>query len=142
MTPSDPPSSPALGPVSIPSWTEQDDVLRTLWGQGEKPEMIAEKLGRSVAAVMTRAARLGLPRRFSPGRKPSRNKDAAKQITRRSTRQVVDTGASLPQYVERICLMCLTKFPSAGRHNRICQSCKETPEYAHGSALPDVSLPE
>jgi hypothetical protein len=55
-------------PSMTPSWTEQDEVLTSLWQKGDKPEQIALALNRSVAAVMTRAARLGLQRRFAPGR--------------------------------------------------------------------------
>ncbi len=54
---------------SPPSWLDQDVALRRLWEENKTPEAIAEELGRSIAAIMTRAARLGLPRRSAPGRK-------------------------------------------------------------------------
>ncbi|MBI1273796.1 MAG: hypothetical protein GC131_06910 [Alphaproteobacteria bacterium] len=130
---------------AVPSWADQDEMLRSLWQEGKQPEEIAEKLGRSVAAVMTRAARLGLPRRFAPGRKPSQ-KRAEGEVTqpgmaRRYTTPAAEAKPAEPM-VERVCLMCLTKFPSAGRHNRICNSCKDSNDYAAGNRLPDLDFPE
>ena len=126
----------------VPSWTAQDLQLKSMWESGDPPQKIADVLGRSVAAVMTRAARLGLPRRFAPGRKPlpkvpgerivTRTRMAAMAITR-PDKQVV---TSL-----RVCLMCLSKFQSAGPHNRICGGCRESPEYTAGSRLPDLDFP-
>ncbi len=127
--------------AGAPNWNVQDPTLKQMWETGDPPQKIAEALGRSVAAVMTRAARLGLPRRFAPGRKPLpkdgsdmrsaiRAKSAAASITR------LERPTTL-----RVCLMCLEKFPSAGAHNRICTSCRDTPEYTAGSRLPDLDFP-
>ncbi len=132
-------TSPTLG---MPSWTEQDEQLTALWQKGEKPEAIAEILNRSVAAVMTRAARLGLQRRFAPGRKPK--KLGYDDMNQANMRNMARLNAQLqtvqPQLSHRICLMCLSRFQSQGRHNRICQSCKDSPEYRSASSLPDVDI--
>ncbi len=58
--------------AKVHNWQEQDGILREMWMRNQSPTAIAEALGRSVPAIMTRAARLGLPRRFAPGRKPGR----------------------------------------------------------------------
>ena len=69
------PSAPAppatTGQPTAPGWHDQDGLLRDMWLRNQTPQAIASALGRSVPAVMTRAARLGLPRRSAPGRKPS-----------------------------------------------------------------------
>jgi hypothetical protein len=132
-------TSPTLG---MPSWTEQDEQLTSLWQKGEKPEAIAQILNRSVAAVMTRAARLGLQRRFAPGRKPKKlsYEEMAQANMRNQARLSGQLQTTPPQASHRICLMCLTRFQSAGRHNRICQSCKDSPEYRQASGLPDVNI--
>ncbi|MGE0109346.1 MAG: hypothetical protein AB7S81_06260 [Bdellovibrionales bacterium] len=132
------------------SWQDQDDLLRTLWHQKVPQEDIAENLGRSVAAVMTRAARLGLPRRTAPGRKrgykrtdiPKRAKKKTlvtqtktKRISTKSPANEIDEDS--PEVMMRVCLMCLKKFKSQGRHNRICPTCKGSAEYNTGSSTPD-----
>jgi hypothetical protein len=129
-------------PTLTPSWTEQDEVLTSLWQKGEKPEAIAIALNRSVAAVMTRAARLGLQRRFAPGRKPKKLNDPESALSnlRNAARLSSQMQTTPPQMSHRICLMCLTRFQSQGRHNRICSSCKDSPEYRSGSGLPDVDV--
>lgn len=146
------PSMPeaAGGSASLVSWLDQDDVLRELWLKNMPPSEIATKLNRSVAAIMTRAARLGLPRRFAPGRKAGQRYELSK--TRlpisRAAKKAVDSGDSSsenagdekPQFTSRICLMCLRKFPSAGRHNRICPACKNSHEYISGSRVPDTTF--
>jgi len=139
------------------SWQEQDVVLREMWMDNKSPQVIAEKLSRSVSAIMTRAARLGLPRRTAPGRKPrpqmpddmsggSQQPNTGTRDTRRlpikATAKDIDladkaVAASAP----RICLMCLRTFQSVGRHNRICASCKGSSEYASASTLADIHLP-
>ena len=132
-----------LVPAGGPTWQEQDGVLRDLWLQNLPPPVIAEKLGRSVAAIMTRAVRLGLPRRAAPGRKPGRRLPATDKVTEAKTRLAVraeEQPASLPQAEPRICLMCLTKFASAGRHNRICSPCKGTADYMAASAIPNIHI--
>lgn len=126
----------------MPSWTEQDEQLTALWQKGEKPESIAQILNRSVAAVMTRAARLGLQRRFAPGRKPKKmTYEEMNQANLRNMARLSGQLQTTPSSVSyRICLMCLTRFQSQGRHNRICQSCKDSPEYRQASGLPDVDV--
>lgn len=135
----------ALTPVlGMPSWTEQDEQLTALWQKGDKPDDIAVVLNRSVAAVMTRAARLGLHRRFAPGRKPKKLSDLAENHERmRAQAKLTAQLQTVPsQQVHRICLMCLKRFQSAGRHNRICEDCKGSSEYRSAAGLPDVDVPD
>jgi len=139
-----PPFSAATGAAATPGWHDQDGLLRDMWLCNQSPQAIAEALGRSVPAVMTRAARLGLPRRAAPGRKPTvrtdkDNRDAKQTLPRAkpATQQAQDA----PQTSLRVCLMCLNKFESAGRHNRICSTCKNSAEYETASTLPEIDLP-
>lgn len=140
--------SQAAAGFVLATWAEQDELLRTMWLAGEAPPVIADRLGRSVAAIMTRAARLGLPRRFAPGRKPTGRRNFLPMQKSALARAPHEPGAkTLPgealtrPLTERICLMCLTKFPSQGPHNRICQSCKESNDYQAGARLPDLDFP-
>ncbi|MFY9288494.1 MAG: hypothetical protein WAO98_08325 [Alphaproteobacteria bacterium] len=129
-----------------PTWQDQDGVLRDMWMQNQTPQAISEALGRSVPAIMTRAARLGLPRRSAPGRKPGRRLDENGAVISSSPRSVTrtaprETQALAPQTSLRVCLMCLTKFESLGRHNRICSHCKGSAEYETASSLPELHIP-
>ena len=144
--------APGLAPdialtVSGPSWQEQDATLRDLWLKNQSPQVIADALGRSVPAIMTRAARLGLPRRAAPGRKPGvrRQEMGGQGISVGSGERVRPVYQSAPsvavQTSPRVCLMCLTKFESLGRHNRICSTCKGSSEYESASALPELHVP-
>lgn len=136
--------------ASVPApmnWQDQDDHLREMWLRNQPPAVIAEQLGRSVAAIMTRAARLGLPRRAAPGRKPGyrrtegiRGSTGVAVRTRSETNIVGVKGEGEVQILPRICLMCLNKFPSQGRHNRICPACKGSAEYSAGSSIPDFDF--
>jgi hypothetical protein len=139
-------SSSAIPPVI--SWQDQDDQLRVLWRENKSPEEIADILGRSVAAVMTRAARLGLPRRAAPGRKRGyKRTEAPRRVKAMPPRsrtprtggvQEEEADPLRPSEVaSRICLMCLKKFQSQGRHNRICPTCKGSADYSTGSSTPD-----
>ncbi|MBV8549313.1 MAG: hypothetical protein JO126_07650 [Alphaproteobacteria bacterium] len=128
-----------------PSWQDQDPVLRDMWLQMKTPQEISAVLNRSVPAIMTRAARLGLPRRAAPGRKPGRravNPDGTPQVYQPRVRAAAAYTADAPAAVVslRVCLMCLKQFESAGRHNRICNSCKGSGEYSSASALGDMHL--
>lgn len=134
-----------------PSWQEQDDTLRGMWTENKTPEEIAAVLHRSVAAVMTRAARLGLPRRAAPGRKRGYKRTEVRRKVmppagtrvRVSAPQEFDEEPEVyaaPQIMMRVCLMCLNKFQSQGRHNRICPSCKGSAEYSTGSSTPDFTF--
>jgi hypothetical protein len=129
-------------PAVAPNWLDQDPVLRDLWSSRLSPEQIAEKLGRSVAAVMTRAARLGLPRRFAPGRKAGKHYARVSPVVRPVVRAPApsNSGEASTQATERVCLMCLRKFQSEGRHNRICPNCKGSPEYEAGNRIPDINF--
>lgn len=149
MTASETPSeTAAVQPASVtppPNWMDQDELLKELWLKNETPENIASQLGRSIAAIMTRAARLGLPRRAAPGRKPGYQRKQAvvknRPVSRdSSSERSYQTDGTVVENVKmmRICLMCLNRFPSEGRHNRICPSCKGTAEYAAGSSIPDI----
>jgi hypothetical protein len=131
-----------------PSWQEQDGLLRDLWLKNQTPQEISAALGRSVPAIMTRAARLGLPRRSAPGRKPGRRTFAetgdiiTPSHTRTALRQPHEAyRETAPQTSLRICLMCLNKFESFGRHNRICSNCKGSSQYEAAASLPDINLP-
>ncbi|HBM91439.1 MAG TPA: hypothetical protein DD400_06170 [Rhodospirillaceae bacterium] len=138
--------------LSMPvlSWQDQDDQLRVLWRENKTPDEISEQLGRSIAAIMTRAARLGLPRRAAPGRKrgykrtdtPRRARNMSSSVRARAPRTSVAQGVAAEEEKDlnvtaRVCLMCLKKFQSQGRHNRICPSCKGSAEYSSGSSTPD-----
>ena len=138
------------GESAGPTWQEQDDLLRQLWMQNKTPQEISEALGRSPPAIMTRAARLGLPRRAAPGRKPNhaqrlddgtREKTPPMRDTRRVPARQESASNIAAQTAERVCLMCLNIFQSLGRHNRICPSCKHSSEYESASALADIHLP-
>jgi hypothetical protein len=144
-----PPSAPPPRAVAAegPNWQEQDGMLREMWMHNQLPAEIAKALDRSIPAIMTRAARLGLPRRFAPGRKPGRRPMEAAG-TARETARSASTAAREAEALEnsaqismRLCLMCLTKFQSMGRHNRICPTCKNSAEFESGSRLPDFDLP-
>ncbi len=134
------------------SWQEQDDILRRLWTEKKPPEEIAEILGRSVAAIMTRAARLSLPRRTAPGRKrgykrtdPPSPRTLARTAPKIKVHVPVPVDhdvdhAPPPEIKTRVCLMCLNKFQSLGAFNRICPTCKGSAEYATGSSTPDFAF--
>jgi hypothetical protein len=143
-----PPPTTNVGSTIVSGWHDQDGVLREMWVRNQTPQAIAEALGRSVPAVMTRAARLGLPRRSAPGRKPGPRIDTESgRLTRSFARPPSRSKAlsksddAVPQTSLRVCLMCLKKFESAGRHNRICSPCKNSAEYGTASALPEIPLP-
>lgn len=123
-------------------------MLRDMWMQNQSPADIAKALDRSIPAVMTRAARLGLPRRFAPGRKPGRRPldnhgNPRTETARAKTAAPMDAEAleAAAQISMRVCLMCLNKFQSMGRHNRICPTCKGSAEYESGSRLPEFNVP-
>jgi hypothetical protein len=135
------------------SWQDQDAVLREMWMQNHPPQAIADALNRSVSAIMTRAARLGLPRRSAPGRKPRQAMDDGSgnglmgtqlpsRDIRRAPPKTVTATEQIAQTSPRVCLMCLTTFQSNGRHNRICSSCKGSSEYMSASTLADIHLPQ
>lgn len=142
-----------LDEAVAPSWKDQDALLRTLWYENKSPDAIAEHLKRSVAAVMTRAARLGLPRRLAPGRKrgykrsdtprTARQSGASLRCLRRPVEAQQEEKECAPKPSDagpRVCLMCLKKFQSQGRHNRICPACKGSADYMTGSATPDFAF--
>jgi hypothetical protein len=138
-----PPPAPAA-----PNWQDQDQLLRDMWMQHKTPQEISDALNRSIPAIMTRAARLGLPRRSAPGRKPGRRAfDGSGTLPPDTRRAPQRTSIALPpenaapQTSLRVCLMCLSRFESSGRHNRICTGCKNSAEYESASALPDIHLP-
>jgi hypothetical protein len=128
-----------------PSWQDQDGTLRDMWMANNSPQAIADALGRSVPAIMTRAARLGLPRRSAPGRKPGQGTPGMRQTKPRgpksqTARHTSVTAETATQTSTRICLMCLTNFESLGRHNRICPACKGTSEYQTAFSMPDINI--
>jgi predicted amidophosphoribosyltransferase len=59
----------------------------------------------------------------------------------RVTARVAQSVSATPTTSSRICLMCLNKFESLGRQNRICPSCKSSSEYESASALPELHVP-
>lgn len=132
------------------TWLDQDEQLRTLWTEKKSPEEISAVLGRSVAAIMTRAARLGLPRRAAPGRKRGyKRTDAPKRKAKSSAPRIrvraavhdnaEEEAKAKAQIKTRVCLMCLNKFESMGAFNRICPSCKGSADYVKGSSTPDFT---
>ena len=131
----------------VTSWREHDEKLRKMWIQGLSQYDIAKELDRSPAAVMTRAARLGLPRRMSAGRKiggknapkSNPNKVPHHKYTYKKSAVKKEEQPEI-EYIERICLMCLKKFTSEGRFNRICPSCKASSEYHRASSLSEIQL--
>lgn len=139
-------SAPAFASgTSGPTWQEQDVLLRSLWTQNKTPQEISGVLGRSVAAILTRAARLGLPRRSAPGRKPGSRRifqsgEVRVSAPRPASNKSYGSGAETVSST-RICLMCLRPFPSLGRHNRICTSCKNSVEYQSAVSLSEINLP-
>jgi len=139
--------SDVLQAAGTPSWQEQDELLREMWLRNQTPQAIAESLGRSTAAIMTRAARLGLPRRSSPGRKPGQRhselpgQEGRKQNLAPARAAAPESTMLTPQTSPRVCLMCLTKFQSLGRHNRICSTCRNSSEYESASSLSDLHFP-
>lgn len=150
LTPEGSTTEAALSAPQSSNWLDQDETLREMWLKNEPPSQIAESLGRSVAAIMTRAARLGLPRRSAPGRKPGYQRKKASVQSQANARERsvavashladsrIDAGTTNNMPMVRICLMCLNKFPSEGRHNRICPSCKGSSEYSSGNSIPDM----
>lgn len=127
-------------------WAEQDPILRDLWSKGATPEIIGAQLGRSVAAIMTRAARLGLPRRSAPGRKRVM-RSPEEQRARQNQRTTLHRSSLFREALQpkegaatRVCLMCVSPFQSAGRHNRICPKCKGSADYEAGARLPDIDF--
>ena len=132
------------------NWLDQDDRLRELWIGNVPLAQIAEELKRSTAAIMTRAARLGLPRRAAPGRKPgsrSGPRDPSKPRKERAPRrrrtppvEVFSVESLAAHPTVRLCLMCLGRFSSVGRFNRICVACKNSAEYIAGSSIPEISM--
>ena len=157
VAPSSDPAFPAEAGLSVssgltpgflgPSWQEQDGALRDMWLQNKTPQDISLVLNRSIAAIMTRAARLGLPRRAAPGRKPGSRRilpglqSEETRAAMRSTARPLREGEIAPQSSARVCLMCLRSFQSQGRHNRICSSCKGSSEYESATALADIHFP-
>jgi len=143
-TPSFPTNDNAGAAAVAGSWAQQDPILRDLWAKNLTPEQISVHLGRSVAAIMTRAARLGLPRRFAPGRKPIvraagtpalQRQRPARSFTKEMFGEALTPTAAR---VMRMCLMCTHPFQSHGSHNRICPKCKGSPDYESGSRLNDT----
>lgn len=128
----------------ISSWSHQNGELRRLWEAGSSPEEIATELGRSVAAVMTQAVRIGLQRRVAPGRKPRRiaGSNHLMVAVERPKVEYVDHLQVLAdkRRAQRVCLMCGTHFLSLGPQNRICLKCKDSPEYVAGSRLPESDV--
>ncbi|MDP9195153.1 MAG: hypothetical protein M3O22_00015 [Pseudomonadota bacterium] len=125
--------------VDGPSWSDQDQDLRSLWQAGQPPWEIASALGRSVPAIMTRAARLGLPRRFTPGRKPRSVRNGEQAAAARAARNAVKAENPGNKQL-RVCLMCTSDFWSGGPHNRICPRCKDSPEYTSASRLGEHTI--
>ena len=138
-------SQPATPMEAPASWSIQDAILRDLWTRGLSPEVIATQLNRTVPAIMTRAARLGLPRRAAPGRKRmlrSPEQARERQVARNQQRAALVKEALVPREgaALRVCLMCVAPFQSQGRHNRICPKCKGSPDYEAGARLPDLDF--
>lgn len=127
----------SLSPPTV-TWAQQWDTLKEQWAAGTPTEEIAQNLGRTVSAVLTQAARLGLPRRQAQGRKP--NASSTKKPRENNILlfriPVKFQGVQEPERVhlvkERNCLMCSSTFHSHGSHNRICSKCKSGATYQNG----------
>lgn len=106
---------------------QQDNVLRDMWLSKDEPFLIATTLHRSVQAIMTRASRLGLPRRKLPGRKQRAFKFVTHKLKIWTSQDQSEERRSVhPVYekTRRICLTCREPFDSEGKHNRLCMKCK------------------
>ena len=141
------PMSELLTSFTTQKWKDQDLLLKKLWFQGETQANIAKILHRSPAAVMTRAARLGLPRRIASGRKfgsknipsdPSQNANKQRAPYKRSEKS--SDSIKMQELTDRVCLMCLRTFASLGKYNRICPDCKESSEYRAATSLAEISI--
>ncbi|NBT40507.1 MAG: hypothetical protein EBT20_08645 [Alphaproteobacteria bacterium] len=82
-------------------WSKTDMLLLAeLWFQGVQPHNIAQKLGRSKSAIMTRAWRMQMPQQ--------------------------DETTNLV-YKLRSCITCDRLFCSQGPHNSACDHCRKSP---------------
>jgi len=130
-----------LKPATV-TWAQQWDDLKVMWADNVPVEEIADRLNRSVSAVLTQAVRIGLERRAPSGRKPqNQERTAAPKRPVLVHSNVVSfsqvrsySGAAVESPVQaskkpRTCLMCRTDFNSHGSHNRICNRCKEGASY-------------
>ena len=88
-------------------------------------------------------------RRAAPGRKRGyRRSEAPRKMAAAGTVRVrvnlppqeEEVVYAQPEVKMRVCLMCLNKFQSQGRHNRICPTCKGSADYATGSSTPDFTF--
>ena len=101
------------------AWTKGEDrALRRLWAEGVPASGIADRLGRTRGAVMSRARTLGLGLGTSLWG---------------GLRSVRCTAGERTQ---RVCLHCGQRFASAHKGNRICCACKEDEDW---SGDPDFS---
>lgn len=133
----------AMAKFITPAWIEQDEQLREMWAGGTSLDDIAITLDRTVTAVLTRAVRLGLPRRAAPGRKKyGEGRPANSNIIKKPRVSQRKQGAASENSKIRLCLMCGDGFNSAGPHNRICNSCKSSSEYASAGRLVDADFME
>lgn len=87
-----------------PRWTiEEVSHMTRLWQEGYSNHAIAHEVGRPVLGVVSKLSRLGL---------------------RRPNGTIPDSRVE-----ERNCLTCGRIFPSTGRFNRICTSCKNAHDW-------------
>jgi len=135
-----------LKPAAV-TWAQQWDDLKVMWVGGVPVDEIAARLNRTVSAVLTQAARIGLERRAASGRK-SQGKNQTPYVKRLRpvlvhsnvvsfSRVRSASGAAVESPVQankkpRNCLMCSSAFNSHGSHNRICRRCKDTNCYQAG----------
>lgn len=121
------------------SWTAQQDQLRSMWTSGASLNEMSEALERTPSAILTQAARMGLPRRSHSGRKNTDNSLKARNVLNFSSSKRVarvrDYYDSEPKATSpRKCLMCRDDFPSTGAGHRICDKCKCTQRYQSSSS--------
>ena len=138
--------------AGILPWADQDDDLQRFWLAGLDVPAISALLGRSPSAVLTRAARLNLPRRTKPGRKSATGAATTMATAKRVApkikgfmpseriRKIVNSNQNnqiskkpVIVYESRMCLCCGSSFASEGSHNRICSKCKESQRYRNAS---------
>ncbi len=131
-------------PTKNSSWASQHEELRGLWAAGAALNDMSDALGRTPSAILTQAARLGLPRRSNAGRKNFNGENKPRNVLNFSSKRIArvrDYYDSEPKATQaRCCLMCKSSFPSTSVGHRICDGCKSTQRYQRTTGGFDDSL--
>ena len=118
-------TNPDSAAVRPSAWTRDEvDQLIELWTSGHSNDEIAAKLKRSPNSVAIKASRINLPSKTSIQRGSAilRNTSPTPFPRRNSKCKI------------RACLTCRGKFWSEGPGNRICDDCKESPNWRDSGA--------